>query len=177
MALGGAGRSWPTIAGVLDLAKGLFFICSSCYCSDRLRDGFHAAWNGFCLDSALKPAGLFGCGWPRRTRKLLAGRWVLNRQDLTTVDGRLWHKTLDQRDGCSNGAGHGCDDDLGISQPIAAGLLPSSCCPGGPRLLKMRIYSDEIAGRAKGGRESYCRRWATDLDLLIGGRHAPIAAP
>ncbi|KAL5986202.1 hypothetical protein ACLOJK_014535 [Asimina triloba] len=54
---------------------------SSCYCSDRLRDGFHAAWNGFCLDSALKPAGLFGCGWPRRTRKLLAvdlgmRRWI-----------------------------------------------------------------------------------------------------
>ncbi|KAL5986203.1 hypothetical protein ACLOJK_014536, partial [Asimina triloba] len=97
----------PTIAGVLDLAKGLFFICSSCYCSDRLRDGFHAAWNGFCLDSALKPAGLFGCRWPRRTRKLLAGRWVLNRQDLMTIDGRLGHETLDQRDGCSNGVGHG----------------------------------------------------------------------
>ncbi|KAL5999869.1 hypothetical protein ACLOJK_034546 [Asimina triloba] len=105
--LGGVGRSWPTIAGVLDLAKGLFFICSSCYCSDRLRDGFHAAWNGFCLDSALKPAGIFWCGCPRRTRKLPAGRWVLNRQDLMTVDGRLGHETLDQRDGCSNGAGHG----------------------------------------------------------------------
>ncbi|KAL6000163.1 hypothetical protein ACLOJK_034841 [Asimina triloba] len=107
MALGGAGRSWPTIAGVLDLAKGLFFICSSCYCSDRLWDGFHAAWNGFFLDSALKPAGLFGCGWPRRTRKLPVGQWVLNWQDLMTVDGRLGYETLDQRDGCSNGAGHG----------------------------------------------------------------------
>ncbi|KAL5979787.1 hypothetical protein ACLOJK_041434 [Asimina triloba] len=55
-------------------------------CPDLIRS--FAAWNGFCLDSALKPAGLFGCGWPRRTRKLPVGRWVLNQQDLMVVDVR-----------------------------------------------------------------------------------------
>ncbi|KAL6001214.1 hypothetical protein ACLOJK_006946 [Asimina triloba] len=86
---------WSCAAAVMLIVGIRSRRCCNCYYSDRLRDGFHAAWNGFCLDSALKPAGLFGCGWPRRTRKLLAGRWVLNRQDLMTVDGRLGHKTLD----------------------------------------------------------------------------------